>query len=105
MVALIFSGCGGGGTTPPINHPPTITSLTSNPQSPIEINQNTVITCSASDPDGDSLTYTWTKTGGTITGTGSAITWTAPATAGTYTITCMVSDGELTDEQEISIDV
>ena len=69
------------------------------------MNQSTVITCSASDPDGDPLTYTWSKTGGTITGTSSAITWTAPATAGTYTITCTISDGELTDEQSISIDV
>ena len=105
VIALVFSGCGGGGTTPPINHSPTITSLTANPQSPIEINQSTVITCSASDPDGDPLTYTWSKTGGTITGTGSAITWTAPSTPGTCTITCIVSDGELTDEQSISIDV
>lgn len=93
MIALIFSGCGGGGTTPSTNHLPTITSLTANPQSPIEINQNTIITCSASDPDGDSLTYAWTKTGGEITGTGSVITWIAPDIAGTYTITCTVSDG------------
>ena len=72
----VFSGCGGsggGGTTPPINHPPTIVSLTANAQSPIEINQNTVITCSASDPDGDPLVYTWAKTGGTISGSGSTI--------------------------------
>jgi hypothetical protein len=106
MIALIFSGCGGsGGTVPPISHSPTITSLTASPQSPIETNQSTVITCSASDPDGDSLTYTWSKTGGTITGTGSAITWTAPDIEGTYIIICTVSDGELTDEQSISIDV
>ena len=104
-IALIFPGCGGGGTTPPINHSPTIASLTANPQSPIEINQNTVITCSASDSDGDPLAYTWTKTGGTITGTGSAITWIAPDIEGTYIITCIVSDGEITDEQSISIDV
>jgi hypothetical protein len=105
MIALVFSGCGGGGTTPPINHSPTITSITASPQSPIEVDQSTVITCSASDPDGDPLVYTWTKTGGTITGTGSAITWTAPDIEGTYIITCIVSDGELTDEQSISIDV
>ena len=93
MISLIFSGCGGGGTTPTINHSPTITSLTASPQSPIEIDQSTVITCSSSDSDGDPLTYAWTKTGGTITGTGSAITWTAPDIEGTYVITCAVSDG------------
>ena len=96
---VIFSGC----TTPPINHPPTIISLTANPPSPIEVNQSTVITCFATDQDGDTLTYTWTKTGGTITGSGSTINWTAPAIAGTYTITCTVSDGELIDIQSIII--
>ena len=40
------------------------------------------------------LTYTWTKTEGIISGSGSIVTWTAPATAGTYTITCSVSDGK-----------
>ena len=108
LVAItVFSGCGGGGggTTPPINHSPTIISLTADPQGPIEVNQSTAITCYASDQDNDQLTYTWTKTGGTITGTGSAITWTAPAIAGTYTIACTVSDGELTDSQSFTITV
>ena len=98
---VIFSGC----TTPPINHPPTIISLTANPPSPIEVNQSTVITCFATDQDGDTLTYTWTKTGGTITGSGSTINWTAPAIAGTYTITCTVSDGELSTTQTLVITV
>jgi len=98
---VIFSGCAG--TAPPINHPPTIVSLTANPQSPIEVNQSTIIICLATDQDEDILTYNWTKTGGTITGSGSTITWTAPALPGTYTITCTVSDGELIDIQGISI--
>jgi hypothetical protein len=101
VITVIFTGCGG--TAPPINHSPTIVSLTANLQSPIEVNQSTVITCLATDQDGDTLTYAWTKTGGTITGSGSTITWTAPTTAGTYTITCTVSDGELIDIQVISI--
>ncbi|PKP60234.1 hypothetical protein CVT91_05440 [Candidatus Atribacteria bacterium HGW-Atribacteria-1] len=100
---VIFSGCAG--TTPTINHSPTIGSLTANPPSPIEVNQSTTITCYASDQDGDTLTYAWTKTGGTITGSGSAITWTAPAVVGTYTITCTVSDGELTATQSLTIEV
>ena len=105
MIVLIFSGCGGMNTVPSINQSPTIISFTANPQSPIEINQNTAITCSASDPDGDSLTYTWTTTGGIITGTGSAVTWTAPFTRGNYTISCIVSDGMLNDTQSLTITV
>ena len=96
---VIFSGC----TTPPINHPPTIISLTANPQSPIEVNQSTVITCLATDQDGDTLYYSWTGAGGMIAGGGSTITWTAPAAAGTYTITCTVSDGKSSDVQSIII--
>lgn len=88
---VIFSGCIG--TTLSINHSPTIVSLTANPQSPIEVNQSTTITCLATDQDGDTLIYSWNKTGGTITGSGSTITWTAPAISETYAITCTVSDG------------
>ena len=98
---VIFSGCGS--IAPPINHSPTIITLTAEPPSPIEVNQSTVITCLAADQDGDTLAYSWAKNGGTITGSGSAIIWTAPATAGTYIITCTVSDGELIDIQAISI--
>jgi len=96
---VIFSGCDG------TNHPPTIIGLTANPPSPIEVNQSTVITCLATDQDGDTLYYSWTGTGGMITGGGSTITWTAPAIAGTYTITCTVSDGTLSDVQSIIIEV
>jgi len=100
VVVIILSGCGG--PAPPINHPPVISGLTVDPSS-VDINQSTVITCIATDPDGDTLTYNWTKTGGTISGSGSAITWTAPSTAGTYTITCTVYDGELTDTLSFTI--
>jgi hypothetical protein len=51
------------------------------------------LTCIASDPDGDNLTYTWTADNGTIKGTGPTITWTSPGRDGTYNITLIVSDG------------
>ena len=75
-----------------LNHDPVISNLTA-ASSSININETTTITCIASDQDGNTLTYSWSKTGGTIIGSGSTITWTAPSTAGTYTITCTVSDG------------
>ena len=50
---------------------------------------------SASDPDGDSLTYNWTVTGGTIDDTSAQnINWTTPSTYGNYIISVTVSDGK-----------
>ncbi len=75
------------------NNSPAITSLTANP-STVNSGSSSIVTCIASDPDEDTLSYVWTKTGGTITGTGSQVKWTAPSSSGTYTITCVVSDGK-----------
>lgn len=52
------------------------------------------LTCSATDANSDPLTFTWSTTGGTITGTGSAVEWTAPATEGIFQITAKVTDDE-----------
>ena len=89
-----------------LNHDPVISNLTANPSS-VDINQSSTISCTASDEDvGDTLTYTWTKNGGTISGSGSSITWTAPSTAGTYTITCTVFDGNGGEDSEsVNIEV
>lgn len=74
------------------NYAPIITSLVADSNT-IDINESTAITCFATDPDGDTLTYDWTSPdGGTISGSGSSITWTAPSTAGSYPVNCTVSD-------------
>jgi hypothetical protein len=131
---LLVTAC----TTPDIgNNSPYITSLTANPDN-IGVNQTTNLTCTAYDPDGDSLTYIWNKdtneeeddeeeddeeeddnppedernisptfkAAGTISGSGKSVTWKAPGSTGTYTVTCTVSDargGE--DSDEVSIEV
>ncbi len=49
---------------------------------------------SASDPDGDSLTYTWSATGGSVDGTGADARWSAGnAGAGSYSVSAHVDDG------------
>jgi hypothetical protein len=90
-----------------LNHAPVISDLTANPPN-IETNQTSTITCNASDEDGDTLTYTWNKTGGTFEGSTSesSVIWEAPSTADTYTVTCEVSDGnggEATKSVDISV--
>ena len=76
-----------------LNNPPTISSLVANPTT-ISTGAVSAITCTASDSDGDTLTYTWSAASGTITGTGATVNWTAPLSSGTYTITCSISDGK-----------
>jgi len=51
------------------------------------------VTCTASDPDDDELSYEWSTTGGNVSGTGAAVNWTAPEEVGTYNITVVVTDG------------
>ncbi|MGD9118946.1 MAG: DNRLRE domain-containing protein [Dehalococcoidia bacterium] len=85
-----------------VNTPPVITSLTpSATELPPE--GSCTISCAASDADGDSLTYTWSATDGTITGTGDSVTWEAPAAEGTYTISVEVSDGSDTTSDSCDI--
>jgi hypothetical protein len=85
LTLLIGGGC--------FNKSPEIASLTPSATT-VGHGSSCTITCTASDPDGDTLIYTWSATAGAISGTGSTITWTAPATEGTYTITATVSDNK-----------
>jgi len=53
-----------------------------------------VVRASASDPDNDPLTYSWTTTGGTVEGSGPEVRWNSSgANPGTYTTKVRVSDG------------
>ncbi|MFN2597590.1 MAG: Ig-like domain-containing protein [Pyrinomonadaceae bacterium] len=52
------------------------------------------LTANATDPDGDTLLYTWSTTGGRITGDGANVTWDLSGAApGTYTASVEVDDG------------
>jgi len=52
------------------------------------------VTCNASSPDGDELSYEWSTTGGNITGTGPEVIWTAPEEVAMYDITVVVKDSQ-----------
>jgi outer membrane protein OmpA-like peptidoglycan-associated protein len=83
------------GGNPPPNHPPVI-SVSTNPNTVVEgSGDSTVVQAKASDPDkNDTLTYTWSATGGKIDGTGSEVRWNSQGVApGKYTITGTVDDG------------
>ncbi len=73
------------------NHAPTIDSLAAG-RMRANRGEFIVIECQATDADGDSLTYSWSATGGELYGAGPVITWGAPLELGTYTITVDVLD-------------
>ena len=74
------------------NRPPTATLSVE--RSPILTGEHTGITCNGSDPDNDPLTYSYSASGGQISGTGSSASFDATGLQpGTYTVKCTVNDG------------
>ena len=79
------------GQTSTTNRPPTVT-LTYSPANPTPAD-TVVFTATASDPDGDTLSYSWYLDGAEQTGvTNSEVRWNTPP-AGTHTVRVVVSDG------------
>ncbi len=98
--AKVDDGKGGSATCstdvrvePKPNQPPTISCSTD--RSPIQPGERTGITATASDPDNDQLTYSYSATGGQVSGTGPKAEFDSTGLqAGSYTVKCSVSDGK-----------
>ena len=102
-IALLLAGACGGGEAG--NTHPQISSLTATPPG-VGVGGSSTAVCVATDPDGDTLSYDWTATKGTFTGSGDTVTWMAPNEEGTYTIRVTVSDGKGgTVEESVSVAV
>jgi hypothetical protein len=71
--------------------PPKINSLTADAVW-ITPSGSLQVTCNASDPDDDELSYEWSTSGGNITGTGAVVNWIAPQEVGVYQVTVVVTD-------------
>jgi outer membrane protein OmpA-like peptidoglycan-associated protein len=72
--------------------PPTINCLTTTVD--VASGGSIELSAKASDPDGDKLTYSWTATGGSVSGSGDSASFNATGvTAGSYTVTVTVDDG------------
>jgi len=114
LAAVPLLACGGGGAPPPTptptpaptppepapspptpggNQSPIITSLTAEPGK-VDPGGTSTITCTATDPDGDNLSYTWSVTDGTFSGTEKIILWKAPNADGEFVISVTVYDGK-----------
>jgi hypothetical protein len=91
------------------NQPPTVTlsasagtivrpcppgTISTSGKCPTTDNSTVQLSAHASDPDGDTLLYTYTTTGGRITGDGANVSWDLSGVQpGTYTATVVVDDG------------
>ena len=61
---------------------------------PASVSTNVSLTTTASDPDGDTLLYSYTVTGGRISGEGANVSWDLSGVGpGTYTASVDVDDG------------
>ncbi len=113
LFAVLLAACGGSPTSPkppvppppvvnpPANIVPTIDSIavqgrrTRQPARFADLKETIDVTATVRDPETsiEELTYQWTATAGTFTGSGRVVTWTAPDTAttpGKVTITLKV---------------
>jgi Big-like domain-containing protein len=108
LLCLVALACGGGGSSPspttptptpppappvpPANRSPSITALTFTPGFGIATLTRFDYSASASDPDGDALTFTWDIAGTPASGPSGSITFAPPGVSGTARVT--VSDGK-----------
>jgi outer membrane protein OmpA-like peptidoglycan-associated protein len=74
------------------NQPPTTECLTTTVD--VASGGSIELRAKASDPDGDKLNYSWTSSGGSVSGAGETATFNAAGVnAGSYTVTVTVDDG------------
>jgi hypothetical protein len=97
----------GNGTEPqlPANNPPQIASITSSTER-IVPGATVLLSCSATDPDADTLSYSWSASDGAVVGEGPEVTWIAPDFEGLFRVFVTVTDvSGGTAEQSVSLGV
>lgn len=104
----LFLGCNdnsnNSSSTQTSNDAPIIHSLSSNPVN-VGRQEYTDLTCVATDSDGDSLTYFWQATSGSISGNDATVRWRAPNIDGHYWVAVTVSDSREVDKDSLELTV
>jgi hypothetical protein len=103
LAMVVVSACAPGAEPTPtpwpgVNRPPVISSLTAAKLSllPSSASSPSIIEirCVASDPDGDTISYEWSTTGGKFSGAGDVVSWVAPEQLGSYDVKVTVRDSK-----------
>ncbi|MGH9871724.1 MAG: hypothetical protein ACRD9S_04565 [Pyrinomonadaceae bacterium] len=106
-------------TAPHVNGPPTVLAAsssasitlpcppgTSSESCTASASRSIDLTADGRDPDNDTLLYTWSVTGGTLSGEGRAVVWDlSGAQPGTYTASVTVNDGSLTANSSTTVTI
>ena len=90
-IVVLFCACSEDNPVGPQNQKPTISSITCVPET-LFTGETATITVIASDPDGDPIGYSFTATGGSVSGTGNTAVFKAGYNPGNATVTVTVSD-------------
>jgi len=75
------------------NRSPEIQQINAVP-SVLDVSGTANVSCTASDPDGDSLFYNWSADAGSFSGQGETVQWTPPDDVGYYYLKCLVLDSK-----------
>ena len=74
-----------------------VIAVTAHPRK-VDLGGTTTVTCTAENAE----TYLWSADAGTLTGSGSQVTWHAPAVDGEYRVVCRV-DADASDDMSVEI--
>jgi len=87
------------------NRPPRFKSLAPG-KNTLFIGDSTEVYCTATDPDGDLVTFTWEVDRGGVSGTGQTIMYLSENASGSATVSCIISDTYgIKDTSAIVIDI
>jgi hypothetical protein len=75
-----------------IDTAPVIMAIDLNPDT-VRVGELTQVVVQASDADGDQIIYSYSVNGGSVTGYGDTVQWTAPDDFGNYILKLLVTDG------------
>lgn len=83
LLVTSLAACGGGGD--PVAPPPPVAVSVSPTSATVNAGATQAFTATVTNTTNTSVT--WTSSGGTLSGSGATVTWTAPVTGGSYTVT------------------